>query len=270
MGKVRTLMKSYTDPNLYQSLIKKMDKNAIHFKIPENRIPKYCQKDLILDYLAEIETIRKDLTFYLLENKVEVHYYCLLAKPCEKNPIALVEKYIQYGELLTYTNKMRLLMQAALLASIAVASLITILLLIFIPTLAASIPHIIIPLSIIAVCFSTILFCSVSLPEYFLIAVAKRGLRECEEKLNNICNSRQSYFRSFRRIFSSQDTLSQSQTESLSLSACDPMEIPPSTSSAYKAGKFFLASPESDKGLRVLADEPTNDPFEPSASCLSE
>jgi hypothetical protein len=258
------LKRSATDPQLYQSWLQENTKDVIHFNFPENRIPAPCNVNLLKDYLEAIKSLKKEFNFYLFENTLVVSCPGLVGQ-AQLDPLVSVKHYIQAGEQLANTNKVSLLIKGSLLATIAVSSLIVILLSVFVPSLAILFPVAIPPLLMIAFCFSVIFFCSMSLPGYAEIKANKRELQLCEENLRTtLYQIHQASFR-FGLGSDPHEALNQPATESQMLNeVVDPRDLPPSTS-----GRGFFVPTTVSRSLSALDDAPLPNAVSYSSLSLS-
>ncbi|MDQ8039670.1 MAG: hypothetical protein REH83_04615 [Rickettsiella sp.] len=175
----------HTDPELHQEL----NLNTVHIKVSETKIPTSCNKKLILDYLEKICSKEQNYVFYVLENKILVYCPNFDENELLEDPFNIMRQYLESGECLANLNKREVISEGAFLLSIAFGSLIVILLSVFVPSVAFILPAIVVPLLIIAIFVSIILFCSVSLPKCVEILAAKQEFHECEKRLTNILSS---------------------------------------------------------------------------------
>lgn len=264
-GNVSRLRRSYTDPQLYQAWLQENNKDVIHYRFPEEGVPAPCDVNLLKDSLEAIKLLKKEFNFYLLENALVI--FCPnLAEQAPLDPLASVKRYLQAGEQLANANKTSLFITGTLLAVIAISSLIAILLSVFVPSLAILFPVAVPPLLMIAFCFSTIFFCSMSLPGYVEIKANKREFQLSEENLRTTLQQiRQTLFRPCVD-FASHEVLNQRVTTSQTLNeVANPMDIPPSTS-----GRGFFAPPAFSRSLSSLEDSPPNVALYASVSLSAE
>lgn len=180
MRKIRSLTRWHTDPDLYRSSIQQRDKNTIQSSILKNTLPAKCNQKLIRDYFDMIQELDQCI-FYDTTSKIMLQR---LSEPYQENPYAPLKHYIQSAERLSCTNQGEILMKSGLLASIIMSSLITLVLLIVIPSLAVF-ALTIASFLLIALPICSVLFCGIGVSGYREIIAAKQAFQDSEERLKN-------------------------------------------------------------------------------------